>query len=317
MNLVRCSISRAVIGSPLTTTTKFWARAEFPAAVARQIAAKANVRFRANNGNMSIIFVFGVSYPPAGSHLRRTTMAGARSMERSGESSCKTGSSNTTTRGGKSLTDHISADCAQAKLEHERVIVGGIRVVGVLLGIIDGQNNAIVNVSDAETRRAYHLSLKVIHSPTEDLPVRKHLELRAPLHTLARRQESECRLRGIMAVQERRAPTLYIGRSLELSPLQRKVILIEAELRRESEGRVGLVSEPSDIVRDVRIKSAIESRIGRPPDCERVLTEQVVRLSEYCIHIAAAVELSSITDASVQAAATLHPVPTGILVDPE
>src|SRR5215203_4991311 len=69
MNLVRCSISRAVIGSPLTTTTKFWARAEFPAAVARQIAAKANVRFRANNGNMSIIFVFGVSYPPAGSHL--------------------------------------------------------------------------------------------------------------------------------------------------------------------------------------------------------------------------------------------------------
>src|SRR5712691_4354085 len=311
MSLPRCSISSAVIGSPLTMTTTCWACAMVAGTdTARTSIAAANSRrARTKKSNVSVIAQLAFSTTtascpsppwPHSAAFMSTLLAAHPAGEAGG-----------------ALAGDVSTQRAQADLHHERMVDRHAATISIICNVIQGQDEAVVDISDADLRLAELVGPKVVARRPHQHPVGVELQPRAAEDALAAIQEAERRLGGVVAVHQHGGPAPKIGGRLEFGALQRGIVLIEAETRRVGEGRIGLVGHPCHVIRTGGVEAALQAGIGGCAERERVLSEQLVGLSEQDIDVAAAIELGGVLEADIRPAAAFRPVPTGELVDLE
>src|SRR5262249_54248992 len=204
MSLERCSMSSAVIGSPLTMTTTCWARAgvasaETPntrtaaASTLRQVLQPSNiirfVRFLANE-----IQHLGL--------MRATEHSGS-----DGGNSCRCSAAGR------------SAKCAQADLHHVAMVDRHAATVCIACNIIQGQDEAVVDVSDTDLGLGDLVMVNVVSGRAQQHPVCVELEPRAAEDALAAVQGPDQGLGGIGAVQHCRRPTAEAGDGFEFGAL--------------------------------------------------------------------------------------------------
>src|SRR5262249_16514928 len=212
MSLERCSMSSAVIGSPLTMTTTCWARAgvasaETPntrtaaASTLRQVLQPSNiirfVRFLANEIQ----------------HLGASLMRATEHSGSDGGNSCRCSAAGR------------SAKCAQADLHHVGVVHRHAAAVCIACNIIKGQDEAVVDVSHTHLGLGERIIEEVVSGCPHQHPVRVELEPCAAEDALAAVQESDQRLGGIVSVHHCRGPTAEAGDGFEFGALQREVVL--------------------------------------------------------------------------------------------
>ena len=152
MNLVRCSTSIAVIGSPLTMTTTLLRDSRAGGRRNQeQSIANGEAAGETWNSGRPVIFI-GLAWLIVS---KSCVVVGARPCRRRscyGSDRDGGGIPGGTDGGrGKTLSDRVPTDRAQAQLQHDRLVVGRIRVVGVFGDVIHGQDEAIVDIADADT----------------------------------------------------------------------------------------------------------------------------------------------------------------------
>ena len=231
-------MSSAVIGSPLTMTTTCWARAALGSAAAANTRTAAVIRLR------QVLQLSNIIAPSASSPLK----VGASLLARTGHDHILRSSRSAQTRPqlmggtecrsidrGDSLCSRVrrSAERAQADLHHVAVVDRHAAAVGVACDVIQGQDEAVVDVPDADLGLGDRLGVNIVSRRAQQDPVRIELEPCAAQDTLAAVQEPDQRLRGVVAVHHRGCPAAEGSDGFELAALKREVGLGEAEARGE------------------------------------------------------------------------------------
>src|SRR6266516_301246 len=140
MILARCSMSSAVIGLPLAMTTTCWARAVLGS------AATANTR------SASLLARTGHD------HILRSSRPAQTRPQLMGGTECRS------IDRGDSLCSRVrrSAERAQADLHHVAVVDRHAAAVGVACDVIQGQDEAVVDVPDADLGLGDRLGVNLV-----------------------------------------------------------------------------------------------------------------------------------------------------------
>src|SRR5262249_6858870 len=163
MSLLRCSMSSAVIGSPLTMTTTCWARAA-GASMGRAITIIAAASAARHVVDLSSMVVPSAS--SAGTcRATRTPLAGPSGLASAQPAIVER-------RDPRAAAIGVSAERTQADLRHERVVDRHATAVGVICNVIQGQDEAIVHISDADLGLADLVGPQVVSRCGKHDPVR-------------------------------------------------------------------------------------------------------------------------------------------------
>src|SRR5262245_45351832 len=234
MSLLRCSISSAVIGSPLTTTTTCWART---AVAATEAVSTSRV---AANSLRNVVKALNIVTPSTCSAIN-PTLARVRARRRSfPRSNCprKTGArlmraaecpGGRTKSAGSRICARIPTKRAQAHLHHIGVVDRYAAAIGIACNVVQGQDEAVVDISEADLGLRDRFGVNIVSRSPHQHPVRVHLQPRGAENAFATVEEADQRLGGIVAVHHGRGPAAEIGDGLELCALQREVVLGEPE----------------------------------------------------------------------------------------
>src|SRR5262245_53438504 len=319
MSLLRCSISSAVIGSPLTTTTTCWAWTAVAAseAVSASRVAANSLRNVVKASNIVTPSTCSAMNPapsvvraprrssPRSNCPRKTSARLMRAAERPGSR---------TESAGSRICARAPTERAQAHLHHIGVVDRYAAAIGIACNVVQGQDEAVVDISDADLGLRDRFGVNIVSRSPHQHPVWIHLQPCKAEDALATVEEADQRLGSVVAVHHGGGPTAEVGDGLELGPLQREVVLGEPEPRREGQGGTRLVRCPRHVVRLCGIEAAVETGVGGPAEREGVQPVELVGLPEQDIHVAAAIELGGVLNADVRPAAAFHAIPTGELV---
>src|SRR5215467_11183575 len=320
LSLLRCSMSSAVIGSPLTITTTCWALAAVASidapntriiAVAslRQVVKLSNIIGSSASSPMGAGTLLSLVRrdPPPVQPLYATHAWLVRGAEHPGidhGNACGLGA-------------RSAAKRTQAELHHIAVVDRHAAAIRIACNVVQGQDEAVVDVSEADLGLSERFVVNVIPRCPQEHPVRVDLEPHAAEDALAAFEESDQRLRGIVAVHDHGLPAAEVGSGLQLGALKREVVLGKTEARGEGQQRIRLVRCARYVIRLPAIEPTVEAGVGRAAERKRVQSVDLVGLAEQEVDVSTLIELGGILDARIHPAAAFHAVPTGKLIDLE
>src|SRR5215831_14340778 len=223
-------MSSAVIGSPLTMTTICWACAAAPSADTPTARSAAVNRWRQIRRQSIIIAPSAVlfSLPPLPS---TTIVYFSRAVELKRGAQLVRAAECPSTKRAHALCPRArsSAERAQGDLRHVGMVDRHAPAVGVACNVVQGQDEAVVDIADTDLGLGERLGMDVIPGSAQQDPVRVELETGSAENALAAVQEPDQRLGRVVAVQYRRRPAAKRRNRLELGALQGEVVLGEAE----------------------------------------------------------------------------------------
>src|SRR5258708_37369789 len=311
LNLARCSMSRAVIGSPSTSTTTSCARptagtASKPAAATATALHSARIRIcnitscSPSTAGAVPARVFRLSPGPARitSPARINPIKSRQNLER-----------------GPDRRQGIRSQGTQAHLNHERIVLFRRRrpIIGVSGQPVQRQQETIVGIADANPRLVERMGVKIVAGRAEQYPVLRQLDRAAAEDALPPEQEAELRLRCVIAVEQLQRPAVEIGAAFRLETLDREGLLVEAAARGERVDRIRLIAPSPHVIDRGLVETAVQAGIGYIVDAgrERIRAEQLIRLAEHHVDGTGPVDLGRVLEADIGAAAAFDTIPTG------
>src|SRR5258708_87202 len=169
---------------------------------------------------------------------------------------------------------------AEVECHHYRVVGRDIAAIGVIGEIVEPQDEAVVDVAEAEPRLVELAGREIVAGTAIYHPILADLEGFGREDAFAPGEESELGLRGIVAEHDRAGPAVERRARLDLETLQAEIGLVEAEPGGEGVDSVGLIGQTRDIVGGRLVEAASEAGVGEIADRERGHSEQLVGLAE-------------------------------------
>src|SRR5581483_415716 len=188
-SLVRCSMSRAVIGSPPTIATTFWAWTGPLADPSRMAATRSPKPPLAKSSILAMAFVLVACGSCGCASCTATRPVGAAP---DAASLLPGYARNSGTERGRRHSNGIAAQRAKAELHHDGVVERRARTIRIVCDIIQGQDEAIVHVADADRGLIDLVGADVVTRRAEDLPVFGEFELAGSEDAFAPVEEPEC-----------------------------------------------------------------------------------------------------------------------------